>query len=517
MSELTGKFNTDQDSGDERKPQIQVNSLDYLVSVDRISTYRSEAQGIYLYGADNNYPRKIMQSADRSNSLVTARNKQSQFIQGLGFQGATSIDVKNGTAIKINTKGQTLYDLLKFCAEQKANINIAIHVNYNALGEAVEFTPVQYDFVRRKIKMQNDEYIKYIITNIWHLENDYSNFNYASKIMKLNAWMENKEKSIDFVALECFNYNPDPAIVRKQIKLSGGIENYSGQLFYMKRTEDIYQKAVYDSVADKFQFLSECDLASLSNIQNGYSVSGILKYLGSATGTKELEEMKRKVNQTKGAVNTGRVITVPIPQNADNNIPTNLFEPTQMQNIDRLYDLQSQKAESGIQQLYSIPNSLIGKDTEGNFATQKMEEAFDFYNSVTEQLRQELEIELTTLFTNSIFANQIKLPIEIEPLQFNTYTKKEADKDENEALRAQSQAQLKGTVGGVQGVLAIQSSVSSGTTQYEAGVEILIDIYGYSDEQARKILGKPIQNFSKGDQKVDEKTKTNQDDTDNNQ
>src|SRR5512145_1566938 len=110
---IQGKFNFEQNN-DERKPQFQVNSLDYLISVDRLAIFRSQAQGIYLYGADNNYPRKIMQSADRCSSLVTARNKQAEFIQGLGFSGATAQDVKEGKAIVINQKGQTAYDLLKF-------------------------------------------------------------------------------------------------------------------------------------------------------------------------------------------------------------------------------------------------------------------------------------------------------------------------------------------------------------------------------------------------------------------
>ena len=492
---------------DERKPQIQVNSLDYLVSVDRLAIFRSNAQGIYLYGADNNYPRKIMQSADRSSSLVTVRNKQAQFVQGLGFPGATAMDVKNDTAVVINEKGQTAYDLLKFCADQKANINIAIHVNYNVLGEAVEFNLIQYDFVRRKMPRQNEKFTRYVITNIWHLENDYSQWGQAAKIMQFNEWIKKKETELSFIALEVFDYNPDPLIVREQIEISGGIENYPGQLFYMKRTEDVYQKAIYDSVADDFQFLAESKLASLSNIQNGYSASGIFKHFDNLTGTKEIEAFVGKVKSVTGAKNTGRVVAVPVPQSADMKIPARLFEPTEMQNIDKLYPEQKKDAKENLKSLYTIPNSLIGKDTEGNFATQKMQEAFDFYNSVTEPLRQELEIELTTLFKNSIFANQVKLPIEIVPLQYISRTI--IEDDENEQIRAESQARLKGTVGGVQGVLAIQEKVSQGVTQYDAGIEVLKDIYGYTDELARKILGEPIQKFSEEDETVDEETETN--------
>jgi hypothetical protein len=107
-----------------------------------------------------------------------------------------------------------------------------------------------------------------------------------------------------------------------------------------------------------------------------------------------------------------------VPANADGRIPSSMFEATQLQNIDKLFELQKEEAKKNINQIFSIPNALIGRDTEGNFATQKMQETFEFYNSITEPLRQELEIELTTLFQNSVFASQLKLPIEIEPLQY---------------------------------------------------------------------------------------------------
>lgn len=503
-----GTLPKDSEDGDERRPQIQVNSLDFLVSVDRLSIHRSNALGVYHYGADNNYPRKIIQSSERSSSLVTVKNKQAQFVQGLGFPGATAMDVKNGTAVVINSKGQTAYDLLKFWAIEKSNINVAIHVNYNEIGEAVEFNLIQYDFVRRKIKTSNDKFIKHIITNIWHLEHDFhSQFSHASVMMKFNEWVKNKEESIDFIALECFDYNPDPLVVREQIEIAGGVDKYPGQLFYKKRTEDIYQKALYDSVADDFQFLAETKLGSLSNIQNGYSAGGVFKYFGATTGTEELNAMRGKVRDASAPINTGRIITMKVPESADMRMPVNVFEPTQMQNIDKLYDGQKKDARENIKSLYTVPNSLIGKDTEGNFATQKMQEAFDFYNSVTEPLRQESEIELTTLFKNSVFADQMTLPIEIQPLQFVSSTV--VDDDENEAIRAESQARLKGTVRGVQGVLAIQEKVSTGVTQYEAGIEVLKDIYGYTDELARKILGEPIDLIPENADTVDENTETN--------
>lgn len=63
---------------------------------------------------------------------------------------------------------------------------------------------------------------------------------------------------------------------------------------------------------------------------------------------------------------------------------------------------------------------------------------------------------------------------------------------ETTSIEDEASARLKGSVGGVQGILGIQESVSKGVTQYEAGVALLIEIYKYSDEVARRILGDPI-------------------------
>ena len=63
------------------------------------------------------------------------------------------------------------------------------------------------------------------------------------------------------------------------------------------------------------------------------------------------------------------------------------------------------------------------------FNQQSMQDAFTFYNAITEQARQEIEMHLTILFSNSIFANEIKLPIQIQPL---TYQVDEPITEDNE-------------------------------------------------------------------------------------
>ena len=64
-------------------------------------------------------------------------------------------------------------------------------------------------------------------------------------------------------------------------------------------------------------------------------------------------------------------------------------------------------------------------------------------------------------------------------------------------VEAQAKARLKGSVGGVQGILQIQKSVSDGITDYNAALAILDLIYGISANDAKKILGTPATSLNK--------------------
>jgi hypothetical protein len=52
----------------------------------------------------------------------------------------------------------------------------------------------------------------------------------------------------------------------------------------------------------------------------------------------------------------------------------------------------------------------------------------------------------------------------------------------------ESQATLKGSVGGVQALLQIQQSVGQGLTDVESAIVIISEIFGFSFELARQML-----------------------------
>ena len=54
-----------------------------------------------------------------------------------------------------------------------------------------------------------------------------------------------------------------------------------------------------------------------------------------------------------------------------------------------------------------------------------------------------------------------------------------------------AQAALRGSVGGVQGILGIQQSVSQQLTDFESAITILMEIYGFDRQVSAALLGKP--------------------------
>ncbi len=60
----------------------------------------------------------------------------------------------------------------------------------------------------------------------------------------------------------------------------------------------------------------------------------------------------------------------------------------------------------------------------------------------------------------------------------------------------EAQAALRGSVGGVQGILAVQQSVAMGTTTFESALSILTIVYGFTEQDAKDLLGEPTEQTS---------------------
>jgi len=184
----------------------------------------------------------------------------------------------------------------------------------------------------------------------------------------------------------------------------------------------------------------------------------------------------------------------------------NLFESFAPHNIDSLFVNQNSKAKENILTVYRMPEILLGLSSQGMFNEASYNDAFDYKNADTERDRRIVERVFQKVVDNSVFP----IPqVEIEPLEMKKSQEDEVvdtieisdDKgiEDNEGVinsevdqqTKDAQAALKGSVGGVQGVLDIQKSFSEGLTSLESAISILTIIFGFTVSEARRLLGEP--------------------------
>ena len=371
--------------------KVAVNSIQRTLFVERLCVNTAyPADRIIPYDHDNLYPQKIKSIAQRSGTTKGAIRTMASFLAGEGFLGMKTV---------INREKQTLWDILRFCAESYPTFfGVALHFNFNLLGQITEINPINFDFVRW------DKDLFHLIVNP-----EWGKRNYRRYEVKYKP------------------FNPQNAI--KEIQECGGINNYTGQLYYwIPNISDWYTTCYFDEVLDDAQFEAEAKLYSLSSIQNDYSVSGVLSYPKNLTDEDDINNVKEDLKDDTGAAKAGGVRVVgTVPTEGLNN--WKWFTPIARNNIDSLHSNQIERAKFNIYAAFRQPPILNGVATGGMFNQESFADAFHYYNSAIESERKDLEGIFNEIIQNSIWANLGN--IEIQPKNFIERVKNGGDTTNN--------------------------------------------------------------------------------------
>ena len=127
-----------------------------------------------------------------------------------------------------------------------------------------------------------------------------------------------------------------------------------------------------------------------------------------------------------------------------------------------------------------IPKILINDNDGGIFGSSAtaLVEAQRIYSNETNFLRVKIADTFKIIFG---------IELSIIPLIEEVVT----ELVNSEELRLKSQAELKGSVGGVTALITLQQSVSQGFTDRNSAITIIKEIYGISDELASEMIGSP--------------------------
>lgn len=336
-------------------------------SVDkRIKRKENKTNNILNYDVDNLYPQRTKDIINSSGTATRSVEVFSKFIIGGGFKD--SLFYKS----VINSKGLTTDKLLRYSANDYANFGgKAYHVNYNGLLKVSEVSHVPFENCRIGI---GDKVGMIGIYDNWDCE--LGKFD-ASKIQWFHRFTSKKEA------------------ILIQIELSGGIENYQGQILY----PDKYPLSPIDPILEDVISDKSIKTFTKKELDNGFNPSVIARYskpFDGEEGQKEFDETLEDYRKFQGPDNTGKILVVSGVTNDDFDI-----KRLDSSGADKMYDVTEKRVKNSIIQRFGQPPSIVGKrDQNATFSSQNIEDDYKFYNSVTADDRLIFEEDFKLLFSN---------------------------------------------------------------------------------------------------------------------
>lgn len=377
-----GSFNEEREV-DERF--LTINTIEQTVFVERLPNplLLSRAVGDVLrYGYDNLYINKVKTMIERSKSAVAAIAKLSEFTTGQGFTEESL------NTLVINRQGQTLFDILGHFSDEKAPYKgLAVHFNFNVFGEIIEIQEIPFETMRWK--------------------KDFSRLVFCPDWSKSGRFGDNRK-------IEYFPFNPET--VKDEIK-EVGIEKYPGQVIYwIPKRKQIYTLARCDAALDDIQFQHESGIYKLRNVQNGYSANYVVFYPAALETELEKRGLISDTKSSRGGKNAGKTKHIPLNASAMEAMKGRKFiEEIPRTGIDKLFTKQNEETKLDIFAIFNQPPILSGISKDGMFNAESFVDAFDYYNSVTERDRQQIERIFNKFMPLTIWNVQ---KVEIKPLEF---------------------------------------------------------------------------------------------------
>jgi hypothetical protein len=435
--------------------------------------------GAMTFGEKDDYPNVIETVISSSITAVSAANIYAKYLTGQGF---TNQSLNNIVVSKDNRgKEVRLLDMLRLCSESVSYFNgVYIHTPLNLEGQIAEPTLLSFKHCRFS-KIDDVGYTNSILFN--------KNFG------------QDGFKAKDTTAYPVFNSNKK--VIEDQIIKAKGVENYRGQIYFQFwDNRYLYPLSPFDPVYLDADTEWQVSLYKNRELRNGFMLKHLIR-----VGQFENEEARERfidwVENTEGAdgsrvgiledeydQETGEIKESGVFQveKVDTGVDDKLFENWESSLSNKIR--KANKALPAI--LIDYENSQLGT-TSGEAIVQ----ASNFYNAMTNDDRTLMSRVFSEIFSRSNIpelANNTDWSI--KPLTL--YEEKvEQSVDEAEIKKLESQATLKGSVGGVTALLELQQAVSAGTADLNAAVEIVKEIYGFDDATARRMIGTPEKDANK--------------------
>ncbi len=415
--------------------------------------------GIMSFGEKNDYPEIIEKTILGSQTGKAAFKILSKFIAGQSFVDPVIGSVIVGKDIRGNDL--TLDRLRTQIASSIGMFNgVYIHCNMTATGEVVD------------VHLRNFKNCRLSTSD---------SLGYSGRIA-YSSDFKNKKGTTFFNS-----FNPS-RVLDQMKKAEQNKEKYNGQIYYSFLEDNyIYPLSLFDSVYLDMDTEFQIQLYKNREVRNGFS-NKIIMVTEEPNGEDETTKLVKKCQSFMGAEGDKLLLfTAEFDENGnvrgdnfkvekiETNIDAELFN-----NVEVSLSNNIRKAANG------LPAVLIDYEqgTLSAASGEMLKSAVNVYNAYTLDLRNHVSEIIKEIFshheilknTTNWGINPINLVIKedvVTPLDTN----KEA------------QAVLRGSVGGVTALLALQTSVSQGITPIDSAISIIEEIYGIPKDVAIQMMG----------------------------
>lgn len=347
---------------------------------------------IWNNGIDNAYPTLVERIINASVTAKACAGVLAKFIYGDGFAFENELREKakspatrfNRESLYSNPGRQTPNKLLKIAARQAAyHKGVFFHVNYNALFQKTSVAILPYKHCRLGKEGSSG---------------------YKEKIVVYDNWDRCKKNRIDPADFDVIDaYNPDPAVILKQVQRSGGWEKYKGQVLFLNLDDTDNYPLPYADAA-----LLDCDSEAQSGVfkNRGLRKGFFGKYM---LYTKPFENeqdkaaFQAKIKNAMGAENNETILHFEAELQNDELEKEILLKEIKTNIDDRIFSHTETTVANNIRKAFgNIPPVLIDwvEGKMGGTSGASFKEAQAYFVKQTEEERNEIEEAFEELFYN---------------------------------------------------------------------------------------------------------------------
>lgn len=361
--------------------------------------------GIQSYDTHNDYPQKVIELSSGSGTIRTCLNIYTRFLLGKGIAAG---DLRVGSEKLRQVFRKATQDFTRFGG-------FALHIGYNALGRICNVQHIPFEFCRLGMKDDAGN-VKQIAVN--------------------SDWLGIEKSPSKSNTIYCNVFDPDKAL--EEIETTdGGIANYNGQILYANpEGSDIYPRCLYEAQLTDGATQIACSNIRYRNARNGFMPFGMIvlrktkeynaNVNGSPDGRVDEPDIERGLLQNpmlqdiaklQGDVNTSKMLVFEL--DPDDQPPE--FNSLDGKNYDGAFKETETSTKANIGEAFMQPPILRCEQVSNGFADDVMEQAYKFYNTITEPDRQFIEETFADVFKHwwRPFSTDT---LKITPLSYNNAT-----------------------------------------------------------------------------------------------